>query len=424
MIAKYSVRIVAAIALVISTSAFVAEAFATPLPANRAAPPGIRPTPGRTLPPVGAPASRAYTVVMDRHYTTNPPQAGECSREIHDRYWTYGPDGKVYPTWHPPVDPVTGCAFGHEHGDDPSQSRLTNLNVPFGYANEKMFEIDLVNVRDEDHVGHKILLENNIIFGYNGVANKRCDLLTKFHQGTHSADALTNNLHEMHYNVSCDNGVHVRWKNLHPFGRPGEASVNCTPGSNDHVFVFGAATPLNSPIGGGGRNLPDSACMTAAGLRTAEDWPIDHDVGLGSSGIFGYGMYLQVADTSRFVNFSGSTPTGIARPVDLCNQPGSAPYNSDDCLTLRSNGSGITWNDPRSLWKGAIRRVHINQLTADEPTGRALWYTDVFGKQASATMDAARGVVIPHLIRGRSSIQSEGPQLSRDYSHPTVRAPN
>ncbi|MGL4231150.1 MAG: hypothetical protein ACRCWJ_07255, partial [Casimicrobium sp.] len=82
------------------------------LPANLAAPPGIRPMPGVTLPPVGAPVSRAYTIVMDRHYSTNPPQPGECSREIHARYWTYGPDGKVYPAWHPPVDPVTGCSFG------------------------------------------------------------------------------------------------------------------------------------------------------------------------------------------------------------------------------------------------------------------------------------------------------------------------
>lgn len=403
----------------------LSPAAAQTLPPDRAAPRGIKPVPGLTLPPAGAPVSRAYTVVMDRHYTTNPPRAGECPREVHDRYWTYGPDGKVYPAWHPPVDPVTGCAFGHEHGDNPAQSKLTNMTVPFGYANEKLYELDLVNVRDEDHVGHKVLVENDMPFGANGSLNGvRCDFLAKFHQGTHSADALANNLHEVQYNATCNNGIDVRWKSLHPFGPPGDAFVNCTRGMSDYLYNFGAAVPANSPTGGGQRNLPDSGCITAAGVNMSEDWPMDIDLTLPNGGAFGFGFYFQVADASRFVNFSNGMPSGIARAADICEQLAHPGYASPECVAQRQRGRNIAWDDPRSAWKGVLRRTHVNQLTANDPNRAVIWYTDAFGKQPARTVDVNRGIVIPHVIRGNSDAPNEGGQVSRDYSHPTVRAPN
>jgi predicted small secreted protein len=51
-----------------------------------------------------------------------PGTGDTCTREIHDRYSVVAPDGKRYNTWHPPVDPGTGCTFGHEHGRDPRSS--------------------------------------------------------------------------------------------------------------------------------------------------------------------------------------------------------------------------------------------------------------------------------------------------------------
>ena len=87
------------------------------------------------------------------------PGAGDnCTVEIHNQNATVGPDGKLYPTWHPPVDPETGCNFGHEHGRDPSGSDLyADLDgLPFGYANEVRAIEDPANPRDEDHVGHKV----------------------------------------------------------------------------------------------------------------------------------------------------------------------------------------------------------------------------------------------------------------------------
>ena len=69
-----------------------------------------------------------------------------CTRADHDRYSVIGPDSLLYPTWHPPVDPVTGCTFGHEHGRDPRGSALYQDvgDLPFGYANQQLDIYDIV----------------------------------------------------------------------------------------------------------------------------------------------------------------------------------------------------------------------------------------------------------------------------------------
>ena len=87
-----------------------------------------------------------------------PGPRDDCTAEIHNKYSVVGPDGKLYPTWHPPIDPVTGCSFGHDHGRDPRGSALYAFvgPIPFGYANEQLDAYDPANPRHEDHFGHKI----------------------------------------------------------------------------------------------------------------------------------------------------------------------------------------------------------------------------------------------------------------------------
>lgn len=43
-----------------------------------------------------------------------------CPAWLHNAYQATGPDGYQYKTWHPQIDPVYWCYFGHEHGSDPS----------------------------------------------------------------------------------------------------------------------------------------------------------------------------------------------------------------------------------------------------------------------------------------------------------------
>ncbi|MHC4710863.1 MAG: hypothetical protein ACYTA3_10735, partial [Planctomycetota bacterium] len=143
-----------------------------------------------------------------------PSSHDTCTKQAHDSYAVEGPDGKLYPTWHPPVDPGTGCTFGHEHGRDPSGSDLFGKvgTLPFGYANEQLDIYDPFTARHEDHVGHKVEWENDVRMKFGGDASSavfeiRCDVLTKMHQGSHSKDAFTNNLHEIIYHIDCSDGT-------------------------------------------------------------------------------------------------------------------------------------------------------------------------------------------------------------------------
>ena len=62
-----------------------------------------------------------------------PKPNSACPAWVHDQYMTTGPDGKQYRTWHPQIDPVYWCSFGHEHGSDPSLAG-TAYKVAFGYT--------------------------------------------------------------------------------------------------------------------------------------------------------------------------------------------------------------------------------------------------------------------------------------------------
>ena len=78
-----------------------------------------------------------------------PGPNDSCTKEQHDAYSVVGPDGKLYPTWHPPVDATTGCSFGHEHGRDPRGSDLYLIvgDMPLGVANEALETWDPANPR-------------------------------------------------------------------------------------------------------------------------------------------------------------------------------------------------------------------------------------------------------------------------------------
>jgi hypothetical protein len=404
------------------------EKTTTPAPVTSPSPfptePAPTPNPDPAPVPSNARLSRAYKEVMDKHYANNPIQPGECSREIHDSYWVTGPDGKIYPTWHPPVDPKTGCAFGHEHGSDPSCSNLASIGLPFGYTNEKLFEYDSVNYRDEDHVGHKVEWVNNMEMGGDGRVKGTCDILLKFHQGTHSHDALTNNLHEVFYYADCSNGMAMQWRSLHGFGPPSEIFVNCTP-YNGYVLKTGPAVPSNSPTDGGSRNLPDHNCLGLNRFNMQEDWPIDMDHTLEGGIVFGFGLYFQVGNASRYVDLSDPNGFTLRRPVDVCygNTPAA---NMPECVELRKLGR-VEWNDPRSPWNGTARRVHINQLTVHNPTSQTRWYTDPFGIQIASQPDPSKGIVVEQIISSGDFSDLgmfEGSPIIMDHDHPTVHSPN
>jgi hypothetical protein len=87
-----------------------------------------------------------------------------CPAWVHDSYTTVGPDGKNYPTWHPQIDPVYWCYFGHEHGSDPSLFdpaykpaygyTATQHAMEEGHAGFKTYVVD-------DRSGHRWLINHH-----------------------------------------------------------------------------------------------------------------------------------------------------------------------------------------------------------------------------------------------------------------------
>ncbi len=192
------------------------------------------------LPPGEGAGHQWHTI--DEYYNSFGDRPGMCTIDIHNSYWTAvrsdAGDLDYYPSWHPPIHDEGGseeCRFTHEHGLDPTGSDLydedhpTNIGAPFGFVHPGGGNVP---GRVEDHVGHKIVVENDLqlttnnpygagimlnLFQLNGQP-VTCDWYSKLHQGTHGPDALGFNLHEYYLNYSCDDGTEVRVKEMTDFG--------------------------------------------------------------------------------------------------------------------------------------------------------------------------------------------------------------
>jgi hypothetical protein len=365
-----------------------------------------------------------------------------CTKEIHDRYSVVGQDGKRYNTWHPPVDPGTGCSFGHEHGRDPRGSHLYGKvgPIPFGMANEALETWDPQNVRHEDHFGHKIDWENDVEMvrkdGLTGaIFSVRCDVLAKLHQGTHSKDAFTNNLHEIVYHVSCTDGTELHVTMMSAIGTPGGFTRTC---DGTRVEV-GAPVPANSPNGGGQRVIPDRTCVdqfmrVGAGQRADydralhESWQTSNSVRTANGHtIAHFNPYFQVFLPSRFYDPAATNITG--RPIAECDAlDPNRNHNNDLCDDATANGTvtGVAFDDPRSVFNGVRRFIDVNDNILDNADGQVEWWTDPFGGHASKEPfpGALRQWVAT--VKNDYGFSVNGPAIGfdRDYGAPSVHAPN
>jgi hypothetical protein len=381
--------------------------------------------------------SRAYDIWQ-------PGPDDTCTPEIHNQYSVVGTDGLLYPTWHPPVDPETGCSFGHDHGRDPSGSALFDEvgPIPFGFANEALQIYDPQGPRHEDHVGHKIEWENDMEMRFGddiaaGLFSVRCDVLTKLHQGTHSKDAFTNNMHELAYHISCSDGTEMHVTVMATIGEPGEFVASC---DRDRHIVVGVAVPANSPSGGGRRAIPDRACVNehilvgpdehssfSSGLR--ESWEISQSIRTADGRrLASFNPYFQVTRPSRF--YDESLPDGTGYTVDLCYEveANGDSARSEECDTATAAGTilDVLYTDARSPFNGADRFVDINSNNVSNQDGPKTWYTDPFGHngQTQPFPGSVRQFIAS--INNDRGLRISGPAIGRDrdYGSGGVHAPN
>lgn len=372
-----------------------------------------------------------------------PGPNDDCTQAQHDAYSVVGPDHKRYPTWHPPIDPVTGCSFGHDHGRDPHGSNLYREvgDIPFGYANEQLDVYDPLTTRHEDHFGHKVEWENDVPMHFGSDAADaifavRCDVLVKLHQGTHSKDAFTNNLHELVYHIRCSDNTEMHITMLAAIGTPGQFERSC----DGTTVVVGPATPANSPDGGGARIIPDRACVEREILvppgqssnfgALHESWQTSNSVRREDGHTLAFfNPYFQVSLPSRFYD---PALTGlVGRPIDVCYEvtPAGNAARGGACDRSTGNGAilGVTFDDPRSVFDGTDRGVDINSNFIDNHGGPNVWYTDPFGKNGRTT--AFPGSIrqwIARINNDRGGLELAGPGIGfdREYGGPRVHAPN
>lgn len=367
-----------------------------------------------------------------------------CTAEMHDRFVTTGPDGKRYATWHPPYDALTGCSYGHEHGRDPRGSKLYASigDVPFGFANAQLALWNSALTRTEDHVGHKIEWENDVplqrtLNGKRVNIGVTCSFLTKLHQGTHSHDAFTNNLHELVYHVKCSDGTELHSTIVSQIGKPGEFVRSCDKRT---VVRAGAPTPAASPAGGGVRFIPDASCTDTYVLVASGQWS-QYSNGLYEDWITS--NYLRTADgrtlayyDPHFAVFSPSryydaanTPA-LARTIALCDilTADGRKARGGECDWSTNYGAirGMTFDDPRSAFNGVSRETYFNQTTLTNRGGATTWYTDPLGGHASATpfVGAIKQYVAAVNNTRAYPLESQAFGKSRNYGAAGTRAPN
>ena len=304
-----------------------------------------------------------------------PTAQDTCSQAFHDSFFVIGPDGKKYPTWHPPeaTDPATNqsCSFGHDHGVDPHLSAMWNdlqqqfgfdanrngtldpdelavSGIPFGLVSEQL--ANSTTPRIEDHTAYKILFNNNVprtlISG--GIAptfDLSCDVFAAYSQPTSTPDAFASNMFSVIYAMNCNSGaslqqypVKVIVSTMAVYGTPGTFTrANGTLQENT-----GSPVPATSPPGGTerGRIIPTSdevfaGAFVASGQNStfaplSERWETQ--------------LRLRRSDDSELATLNPAfVVKDTARYFDLAT---SQAANSIDLCYSGLNANGVLVNDP------------------------------------------------------------------------------
>lgn len=422
---------------------------------------GVAVTVTRPEAPVETPTSKAY---RERNWT--PTGYDTCSAAFHRTFSVIGPDGKLYPTWHPPtaVDPATGqtCSFGHEHGDDPASSDIftwvtdfldaapaKGRGIPFGYVSEALdtYAASHDNVtRHEDNVGHKIIVADDVKLvtasprGYlrdSAGEVVQCDVMIKVHQGSHSGDALINNAHELLYAARCSDGTEIISSTLTRFGNANEFNRSC---NQQLVETAGSNLPDGT---GGSRLIPDRFCVdrdvlvptnqTSSIWALYEVWQSANDLTKpDGTTLASFDPWFGIRNPARaHAGGVNSTIFDLVDVTDLTDAAdgGTAKGYPFDEITEHEHGTGtqLTKPDPDSPFDGAQRDFYLHTTEVTNAGGPTTWFTTPYGEDAVTT--AAPGLVRQHVSSTDNAawpdLERRSFNLERDYGHANgVHAPN
>jgi hypothetical protein len=263
--------------------------------------------------------------------------------------------------------------------------------------------------RKEDHVGNKVFVINDDTRG--GA------LLVKLHQGTHSPDAFSNNLHELQYHYRNIDGRRLDIMILAAFGRSGQLVVAC--GAVDRQVVHTSAATNDLGSAKSARIIPSDACYDTT-HPTYEDWLSDNHITTADGRELAvFNPQFAVFHPARY--FAPSLPQNLGRSVDRCRAL-AAPVHIA-CRFVRDNPA-IAWDDPRSPFRGNQRELFVNQNVIVNAQGPQVWYCDPYGRNARAT--PFPGSVEQHIASMQFTIPEPPLIFGAENSHdgPAVHSPN
>jgi hypothetical protein len=290
------------------------------------------PTPARTTTPnpTAAPTSTAVPGPAE-----TPVASAQCPQWVHDRYTAAGPDGKLYPTWHPPSDPEYGCWFGHEHGSDPRAfPAFAASGMPaFGYTAAQ-------HGMSEPHVGFKVFVVDD--------HDRGLWWLITFHQGSSGAARAFVHMHTQDVIVARSSDQTIL-ANVHLMAETGASQAKCRIPSD-------VIMPGSGPVAGdAGKALPTTDCTTdfyeswetRARIGAAFQFrgAFDIDNGVSALKLLPDGSYSQTE-----VVYSASLICPGSDPLDPnsdCNRIGDKRSLLNPRLMLNNTtGNGVIWTDP------------------------------------------------------------------------------
>lgn len=279
---------------------------------------------------------------------------GTCPASVHDRYFTLGPDGQKYRTWHPVTVPINAsnpngpkCSFAHEHGDPPHPDGPL---PPFGYISYVAGSYGMIAA----HPGYKVFTHYRD--GRNGYGRPELDygpglaidFTAALHQGTSGAGRLTIEFHDFWF-----------------WSRDAQGRETLVTGQADTGMA------RNKAGGDGGSDCCDRFIVSHS-AHTYETWGFNLNVGgAWNTG----GAFMAVTNPMNHAHGSLATCHDgacdgvelVATSEEICG-PNFGPCSQK-----------LPFGDRQSLWLGHFRTIHEPDWTWRNAGQSQTFCTDPYG---------------------------------------------
>ncbi len=278
-----------------------------------------------------------------------------CPSWVHALHSTAGPDGETYGTWHPQIDPVYWCWFGHEHGSNPDLIP-GSPKVPYGYVADKLGQ-------DEPNVGFKEFI-------FQDMTNEHWVRFV-VHAATASHRRVCARFHTLHVEVYDLDGVQQ-------FAAGFKADYGFAEATSDGGD--GPLMPTNC-----GYSMPALAAQLDAMLSPAPSRSIN--VGAESNN---YERWDARAETDATFNLGMAE---FDHEFDIRDPMSHCPSMTCDGVVVRNPDRDNATK--RTLSMASWRADFV--FDADHALGSGEYYTDPYGSAArsSGASDAVRQYVAP-----------------------------